>query len=177
MHATGCGLLGLYTGCRINELAGLHVEDVKTDAAGIQYLDINADHAPDGTPSGKRLKNAGSARLVPLHSTIAEPFLPYVAGLKQAGQARVFPMWKAGRDGYGQAASRWFQRHRKLNGLPNDFHSLRHTVSTALREASVPEDVVAELLGHSFGKSMSFGRYAKQSSLPKLRDAVEQLRY
>ena len=39
------------------------------------------------------------------------------------------------------------------------------------------EDVVAELLGHTYGKTMSFGHYAKESSVQKLKNALEKLNY
>ena len=36
---------------------------------------------------------------------------------------------------------------------------------------------VAELLGHTYGKTMSFGHYAKESSVQKLKNALERLTY
>jgi len=56
------------------------VSDIRTEGK-ITYLDINADD-----PS-KSLKNAGSARKVPLHrAIIAEGFLKYVAKLPRMGR-------------------------------------------------------------------------------------------
>ena len=81
-----------------------------------------------------------------------------------------------GRDGYGQAASRWFARLRGKHCFP-DFHPLRHTVATKLREAEVAEDVVAELLGHAKGSTVAFRRYAKAASLERLRIGLERLSY
>lgn len=164
-------LLGLYTGARINELAQLHVADIKV-VDGIDVFDINQGS------TDKQLKNAQSERLVPVHSElITRGLLDHVKALRSKGEKRLFPKFPGGRDGHGQAASRWFQRHRKRHKLQPDFHALRHTCATRLREAGVAEDVVAELLGHSYGASMSFGVYAKASSVGKLKDALEKLRF
>src|SRR5262249_26356181 len=115
-------------------------------------------------------------RVVPLHARLLKwGFVNYVEELRAKGVERVFPEFKLGRDGYGQEGSRWFGRLKKKLGLPGDFHGFRHTVATKLREADVPETTVAELLGHSFGDSMSFGRYAKAQKLRKLLDALSKL--
>ncbi len=166
-------LLGTYTGARINELCQLYLDDVKKDDdSGMNYLDINKSR-PD-----QKLKNAGSARFVPLHSAVLTAgFMLYVEDLRKAGETRLFPAFKYSRDGYGQEGSRWFGRLRKKLGLAGDFHGLRHTVSTKLREAGVEETTVNELLGHSYGRSMSFSRYAKAQSLPKLSGAIQELKY
>jgi integrase len=62
-------------------------------------------------------------------------------------------------------------------GVDKPFHSLRHGVATRLREAGVPEDVVAELLGHARGTTESFQRYAKAASVKRLHDALCKLSY
>ena len=63
-----------FTGARVEEVAQALVADVR-ERDGIAYLDINAES------EGKSLKNAGSARRVPLHpALVAEGFLDYVDG-------------------------------------------------------------------------------------------------
>lgn len=157
--------LGLYTGGRINELAQLSLSDIDD-----QCLHIRAEKAD------QRLKNLSSKRQVPIHSELVRlGFLDYVHQRRRESYERLFD-FPLGRDGYGQAASRWFSRLRRKHSLP-DFHSIRHTVATKLREADVAEDVVAELLGHAKGSTMAFRRYAKASSLKRLQTGLEQLSY
>jgi integrase len=145
-------VLALYTGARINELAQLRPEDV-TDAMRI-------------TAKAGRLKNGASERRIPVHGELVRRgFLEYVDARRAAGAERIFD-FKQGRDGHGQAASRWYGRWRKQRAklagsdVAGDFHSLRHTVASRLREALVPESIAAEILGHSRGKLESYGRYA-----------------
>jgi len=56
-HRYWLPILGLYTGCRANEVCQLHKEDLK-EQDGIWYLDINDN-------GKKSLKNRSSRRLVP----------------------------------------------------------------------------------------------------------------
>ncbi len=119
-------LLGLYTGARINELAQLRIADI-SDRIRI------TDEGP-----GQRLKNSASRREVPIHLELKKRgFLEFVDARRRAGQERLFD-FALGRDGYGQAASRWFNRYRVEHCFKQDFHSLRHTVATRLRNAGVP---------------------------------------
>ncbi|MGZ9189567.1 MAG: tyrosine-type recombinase/integrase [Nitrospira sp.] len=158
-------LQGLCTGARINELAQLRIADISDR---IRITDER---------EGQRLKNSASRRDVPIHPELKRRgFLQLVENRKSAGHDRLFD-FPLGRDGYGQAASRWFNRYRAKHGFVRDFHSLRHTVATRLRNAEVPEDVVAELLGHSKGQTMSFSRYAKGSSWERLERALAKLTY
>jgi integrase len=165
------GLLALYTGARCGELAQLSLDNIERDAvSGIWYFDINAN-------DDRRLKNLQSERFVPVHSRLIERgLLTYVQTLRASGATRVFPIWQPGRDGYAQPASRFFGRWRAMAGIDGDLHGCRHTVATALREAGVPVDVVADILGHGMAGE-TFGRYAKAASLPRLQAAIERLDY
>jgi integrase len=71
-------LLGLWTGARLEELGGLRVEDVKEEG-NVSYIFIRAS-------DGRRLKNRGSERRVPLHPELMRAgFLDYVKDRKRAG--------------------------------------------------------------------------------------------
>jgi integrase len=56
------------------------------------------------------------------------------------------------RDGFAQAASNWFQRHKKKCGIDGKhtkvFHSFRHTFISTLLDDEVPEHAVAQVVGH-----------------------------
>ena len=65
-------LLGLHTGCRLNELCQLHVSDVKP-IGRLWCLDIN-NESPD-----KSLKNEPSIRTIPIHQVLIDlGFVKYV---------------------------------------------------------------------------------------------------
>ncbi len=170
-HQFWLPLLGLYTGCRLEELCQLAVLDV-IETNGIWTISIDDDG------NDKRLKTPQSRRMIPLHSQIISlGFLHYINDLKATGGIRVFPELKRIGSRYGHAPSRWFQRYRKQLGIegPN-FHSLRHTFATNLREHGVSLDTISELLGHEAIKGET-GRYAERLSVPKLYEAVKRLDY
>ncbi|MGU5582733.1 tyrosine-type recombinase/integrase [Aeromonas hydrophila] len=115
-------LLGMYTGARANEICQLYADDVQ-QVDGVWCLNIR-----DGRPDQK-LKTANSTRLVPIHSSlIAGGFIEFVQ--ERAG-GRLFTELPHRQDGYSHLWGQWFSRHRPVD---KDFHSLRHTVATALRE-------------------------------------------
>ena len=60
----------------------------------------------------------------------------------------------------------WFSRHRPVD---KDFHSLRHTVATALEE---PLQYAATILGHTNG-AISYDRYGGGVAVQKLQAAIE----
>jgi len=135
-------ILGALTGARLNELCQLHKADVQ-QIEGIWALQINDQF------EGQKLKNNFSRRIIPLHHKLIElGFIDYIRTIK--GE-RLFPELKNTRDGYGSAASKWFGRFKTQLGFGRgyDFHSLRHTVATQLKQQSVSPIVAAELLGHA----------------------------
>jgi integrase len=154
-------VLGLYTGCRIEELCQLHCDDL-IQIEGIWCLDINDD-------GDKRLKNSPSKRIVPLHPVLVDVlnFPGYVEKLKEKGETRIFPELKKISHQYSHAASRWFNgRYKKQIGLiikegeKKTYHSFRHTLSDHLKQKLVSGTIIDELPGHAVeGESM--GRYGK----------------
>ena len=110
---------------------------------------------------GRRLKTAGSARVVPVHPELVRiGFLRFVEQAKSAGGkgARLFPLLTPGpKGGFGEAWSKWFGRYIRDLGITNKasvFHSFRHGFKDALRAAEVSEDVNDALTGHSGGGSV-----------------------
>jgi len=129
-------VLALFTGARLNELAQLHLEDIK-QGDGVWFLDIN-----DDGPT-KQIKTVSSRRKVPLHPFIIEELnLPgYVERLRKEGNDRLFPdLSYSPKGGYGKSVSRWFNSKYKVecgivrepDGPMKDFHSFRTTFSTHL---------------------------------------------
>jgi len=160
-------LIGLYSGMRIEEICQLHLEDIRLEDS-VWVFDVNDN-------GGKKLKTKGGKRLVPIHSKLVDlGLLKYAEKLRTKGEQRLFPELKRQRDGYSQAASKWFGRLRNKLGFEPVFHSLRHTVATTLKHKDHDENLVAELIGHTVD-SMTYGRYGKAYSPEKLKELVEDL--
>lgn len=168
-HRKWVPLIGMYSGMRLEEICQLELGDICA-VAGIPVFDINRS-------GGKRLKTNNSRRTVPVHPELIRlGLMDYVADLRLRGFSRLFPELKRGRDGYSQAVSRWFNRYRKTLGIDRQFHSLRHTVATRLREAGVPFDLVADILGHT-RSDLETGRYTKEASVQRKYEALSKLEY
>jgi integrase len=56
------------------------------------------------------------------------------------------------------------------------FHSLRKTVASMLKDASVPEATAADILGHEIA-TMSYGLYVGSVSLETKAEAIAKLAY
>ena len=172
-------VIALFTGMRLNEICQLHLEDIHEDDDGVFVFDVRRRKGFTDT------KTSSSERLVPLHDFLRVDLnLPgYVAKLRSDGQTRLFPDLNKRRDGYGQAASKWFADYRAKCGIVDgsdgkkDFHTFRHTVANTLKQSNAEHFPTQELLGHSTG-SITFGRYGKRYS-PKLlkEQVVDRLKY
>ncbi|WP_257286518.1 tyrosine-type recombinase/integrase [Endozoicomonas sp. SESOKO1] len=153
-------MMGLVTGCRIEELCQLRSEDVK-DENGVPYISIREG------------KTKAATRLVPLH--------PWIAGevLQQAEKTKgdyLFPALSTREDGKrSDAFSKWFGRVKKKHGVTSRdkaFHSLRVHTATAFERGNVPEETATFILGHERNMSMSYGLYSKGKTISQLYDAV-----
>ena len=94
-------------------------------------------------------------------------------------EERLFPEIKRGRDGYGQAVSRWYGRYRKRIGIDDStkvFHSFRHTVIDQLKQKEVPKEMVANIAGH-LDESVTFGRYGKDYKPAVMQQYIEMLEF
>jgi integrase len=143
-------LLALFTGARLNELAPLTAEDIRSDeATGIPFLNVR-----EVAEQGRRLKTARSARVIPVHHELVRiGFLRFADEIRSSAgpQGRLFPLLTPGpKGGFGEAWSKWFGRFKRALGITNRasvFHSFRHGFKDALRRASVSEDVNDALTG------------------------------
>jgi integrase len=164
-------LIALFTGARQNEIAQLHLADFY-EADGVPLISINDQG------EGKRLKTKAGKRSIPVHAElVCLGLLRYVDELRAANETRLFPELPLKRDGYGQIVSKWFQRYRRQCGISDDgkvFHSFRHTVIDRLKQADVPKEKIAALVGHE-DDSVTFGRYGKDFSPAIMREVVAML--
>lgn len=166
-------LLGLHTGCRLEELGQLTLADVKEED-GIAFLDIN------DLSEGQFLKTKGSRRRVPLHPKVIEAgFLVYAATLRKRGETRVFPDLLRDPRGKTTAAwSKWWGRYTTRIGITDPrkvFHSFRHAFKDACRAAGIEEAIHDALTGHA---APHVGRsYGKGYSLALLAEAVARVEF
>jgi integrase len=169
-------ILALHTGCRLEELAQLYLDDLR-EVDGVWVFDIN-------NKQDKRLKTKAGVRLIPIHPFLLDlGIVRYADSLRKQGHVRLFPELRRKRDGYGQAVSGWFAKYKvqcgiNIAGEKKDFHSFRHTFANILKQHHTVDGVmISEILGHEVG-SITMGRYGKRYS-PRmlLEEAVMKVSY
>ncbi|VEI69252.1 tyrosine-type recombinase/integrase [Serratia rubidaea] len=147
--------LAAITGARLGELMQLTAEDIQTeDDTGIVCIDINDEG------EGKSLKNKYSKRKVPLtDGAYGFDLKSFLGDLPESG--RVFANLTR------FVASKAFKKlQEETEGCNADglvFHSLRHSMATALRSASVSLETSQGILGHS-SQSITFDLYGRDGS-------------
>lgn len=168
-------LLLLFQICRREEAGQLYLKDIQ-EVDGITYLNI-VDTEKDQT-----LKNEGSRRKVPLHSSLVKlGVFQYVQSINREGHSRLFPqLTKKGNNGYADPVGKWFGRLVTGLGLTNPalvLHSLRHGGITKLHDAAVPVNLVETLTGHAAGNVHGQYVHKERISMKTLSDALEKLQY
>lgn len=145
-------LIGIHTGARLNEIAQLHLEDIR-QIEGIWCFDINQK---PGTK--KQLKNEASTRIVPIHPRLIEyGFLDYFDRMKQRqSNERLFPQLTYTKaNGYGRNLGRWVNEallpELGIKTKQLTFHSLRHTMVRKLVAADVSQAHIMAIVGHEPG--------------------------
>lgn len=151
--------LGMWTGCRIEELCALKVDRVKA-----------------GHFSVEDAKTAAGWREVPIHAELA-PTMARLVGTSRDGY--VLSGLKPNK--YGDRSNAVGKRFGRLKddlkfGPQYVFHSIRKTVVTILENAGVPENVVADIVGHE-KPTMTYGLYSGGVSLAVKAEALAKLFY
>lgn len=158
--------LAVITGARLDEILQLTKEDIK-QVGGCTVIDINDSH-------GKDIKNKYSVRQVPLIDKAyglfdLQAFLRFV----DASQATVLGVT------YSYAGVRLNRALREATGEHRRelvFHSLRHSLSTLLKEAGTREAYAQAIIGHSSG-TITYDRYGSGASISvgKLAEVLESI--
>lgn len=151
--------LAMWTGCRIEELCALKAEDVH-----------------DGHFTVVDAKTNAGWRDVPIHSELA----PTLARLLDASQDG-YVLSGLTTNKYGDRSNAIGKRFGRLKsdlgfGRQQVFHSIRKTVVTILENAGVPENVVADIVGHE-KTTMTYGLYSGGVPLKVKRKALEKISY
>ena len=145
-------MIGATSGARLEEIGQPALADVQRDG-DIVYIDVDSYVIEPGG-SEKQIKNDGSRRVVPLHSSVVKAgFLGYVEALRRAGHRELFPDLIANSVGKRtQAASQ--RANRIIDRYVSDdrrlvFHSFRHTFKQRGGTARISDRILDQLCGHS----------------------------
>jgi integrase len=158
--------LGVVTGARIGEIHQLTKGDIK-QVEGVWCIDINED-------GDKELKNKYSARLVPLvdgsYGFNLKEFLEFVEATPEG------PLFSLKYKAFCQQVNTLIRIPLGLQATGGDltFHSLRHSLASAMKAESISVGVAQSILGHS-SQSITFDLYGgnQQVGLEKLYDALK----
>jgi integrase len=147
------------TGMRLDEAALLNWEDIKEEG-GVVFFDL--------THRDETMKNIGSARKIPVPSTLSIG----------SGTGQMFPEFKRDRDGkaQGAASKECMKVIRKVTDDPKKVtQSLRHTFKDLLRDADISKEINDFITGHGSG-DVAAG-YGSGPSLHKRREAIEKVEH
>jgi integrase len=153
--------LGMWTGARIEELCSLRVEHVNLRQSWFEIVDA---------------KTKAGVRKVPIHAEL-KPVLKRLIGNRAEGYVLVDLSANKYED-RSPAIGHAFGRLKTALGHGPElvFHSIRKTVVTELENASVPEGVVADIVGHE-KPNITFGLYSGGNSVAVMRKAIAKLKY
>lgn len=150
------GLLG-YTGMRLEEVLGLRWEDVDFQE---NWIDIRRAviHPGRNQPEVKDPKTKTSKRRIPLPEKLKNVMRPrYSTGFvlwSASDQTRETPL------SYTEARNTIKKIRDRFGISEYSAHDFRDTCATEWREAGIPTDVIARLLGHS-KSDITESRYVK----------------
>ncbi|WP_295707720.1 site-specific integrase [uncultured Brevundimonas sp.] len=151
-------LIALYTGARIEEIAGLQVVDLQS----VQFS--NADGEGDSADffrflndkeTQRELKTEQSERLTPIHpDLIALGLLRYGQALEAKGEVQLFPRLTQHASGLrAHKWGQWFHAYLRDDCGVRDrkvvFHSFRHTFKDNCRNSGIPEELQRAIMGHA----------------------------
>ena len=170
----GMLLLAYYTGARISDCAQMRWANVDLPNRLIRF-------SPQKTKRGRRKEI-----VCPVHEELEEYLLKLSVPHKE--EAPLFPRFAGKTTSGAHGLSRGFQRVMHRAGIYSEkgdqksgrgrrfsklgFHSLRHSFTSAMANAGVPQEIRRELTGHA---SEEVHRKYTHFELQPLRHAIEQL--
>ncbi len=173
-------LIGLFTGARIREIAQLRSKDVR-ERDGIWCFEFTEDD--DGPTTDKSIKTEAGVRFVPVHPELIRlGFVEFAKHRQTIGAKMLLPELPAPVMGnWGHKPGQWFGRllarvvpEEKRRGRWLVFHSFRHTMKDAMRDAEIESRTQDRLIGHENGH---IGEdYGKGSKAPQLFNAISKIK-
>lgn len=175
------GLIAIFAGPRIEEIAQLRIEDI-VRINGVWAIRICALNKE------QKLKNEYAFRYIPIHQELIKcGLLAYAAEMKLAGHERLFPTLRRNNKYkiWSNTLTKWFGRYMMSIGLKvvaTCFHSFRHNFKQQLTNCGVNPEVRDALSGHWYSERRDSKKaYVANSHrlypFPALVSAMEQLRY
>lgn len=149
--------LAAYTGCRIEELCILKLENVSDDK--VEIVDA---------------KSEAGWRTIPIHQHIAQTIARLVTTSTDGYLLSGLTFNKYGNR--SNAIGKSFGRLKKQVGYGESyvFHSFRKGFATQLENANIPVNVSARLMGHEV-QGQTFGNYSDGLALQGLREAINHV--
>ena len=147
-------ILGVFTGCRIEEICMMRVKDViKENGVWVYKIREEGEYGEEET----QVKNSYSERTLPLHPVLIDTlgFIKYVKKMEKIGHERVFhELIKKGKKFHKNVGRFFNDRYLKKIGIKDgvrkvSFHSFRHSVETHLTNQNVNPRFIDYLQGHS----------------------------
>ena len=183
-HKFWVSLIALFTGCRLEEVCQLYLQDF-SEVNDIPIIKITDDDEGDVGKEVK-IKTKSSYRWVPIHSQlISFGILDYVAELQSKNETRLFPELdnKNAKNKYSFLVTKWFgdTLRKQIKYEKNSrycFHSFRKSFIQRLQNhTDVPREVRKALVGHSVGGGDVHERYEGHYDIPILNKAINKLKY
>ncbi len=166
-------LIAAYTGARREEICGLETANIE-EIEGIPVFRIHPNDR-------RRIKNAQSSRIVPVHSHLIElGFMDYVENQRTLNRVNLFHDLnrKSFKSKIGDSLQYLWEKIQTDSigeQEKKSFHSFRHYAIQGLRaENPVEKHIRAELFGHLAG-NIEDDRYGGRVPVAQLRTAVEVL--
>lgn len=167
----------LYTGARSSEIAGLRVEDIRTED-GVLIFDFNTKY---------RTLKKGAKRFVPVPSVLEARIKALTRG--RAPDALLFANQTMSRN---QDAGHWWQKEaskiirkgkiavKEIDSKDVDDksltgHGLRHLWIVTADKLKIDDQVSYAITGHAKGKDVHSRVYRKRPDLGPLKDGVEKV--
>lgn len=155
-------ILGMYTGCRIEELCSLPLKHVNMDEG---YFEI------------EEAKTDAGNRKVPIHSRIVplvEKLLDEAKGDYLISGLTVNKY----KDRSNAIGKRFGHVKSDLGYLPrvHTFHSIRGSMAQKFKDAGVVETTAADTLGHKY-RTMTYGLYSAEVDLRIKKEALKLVDY
>jgi hypothetical protein len=170
-----CPMICDYLGLRREEAAGLAVEDgIQDEDTGKWTIEVRANQF-------RRMKKTWTARRLPIPDEVLRlGFLEYVEAIRALWYEALFPDLLPATPGRAlgeQLADGWVEVEAGAfpDGKPEKtaFRSFRHSFNGDLKNARVPLEIRAELMGHKkFGETA--GRYGDRFNLILKAEAISK---